>query len=202
MASSLGLQIMDVCMQTARRLREGAPERTGKLPSPARLAVACAVALSLFWTSPARAEPPPKSDAKFVPDPASVTRYVKGWRYPRAGWNVVHIEGGPYDRGYQHGKLLAAEIADYIGSIAAIKSPKAPHEAWRDMRMLVNSLFLRRYDAEYLEEMKGIADGAAAEGAKYDDRRVDLVDIVTINSEIEVAFLAVGSPGTELEFAL
>ncbi len=192
MASSLGLQTTDVCMQTARRQREAAPERAGRLTSPARLAVACAAALSLLSTSSVRAEPPPKSDAKFIPDPASVTRYVKGWRYPRAGWNVVHIEGAPYDRGYQHGKLLAAEIAAYIGSIAAIKSPKSPHEAWRDMRMLVNSLFLRRYDAEYLEEMKGIADGAAAEGAKYDDRRIDLVDIVTINSEIEVAFLANG----------
>jgi hypothetical protein len=135
------------------------------------------------------AEPPPKDEARFVPDPASVTRYTKGWRYPQAGWHVVHIEGAPYERGYQHGKLLAAEIADYIESLAANRSAKSPHEAWRDTRMLVNALFLRRYDPEYLEEMKGIADGAAAEGAKFDNRRVDLIDIVAINSEIEVAYL-------------
>jgi hypothetical protein len=139
-----------------------------------------------------RAAPPPKNESRFVPDPASVTRYTKGWRYPQAGWLVVHIEGAPYERGYQHGKLLAGEIADYIEALATIRSPKAPHESWRDTRMLANALFLRRYDAELLEEMKGIADGAAAEGAKFDGRRVDLVDIVTLNSEIEAAYLDTG----------
>src|SRR6185312_1667643 len=181
MAGCLGFLMTGVGGRKPLRQCARAPERTRGLTSPARPPIACVIALSVLWTSAVHAEPPPTSDAKFIPDPASVTRYVQGWRYPRAGWNVVHIEGAPYDRGYQHGKLLAAEIVDYIGSIAAIKSPKSPHEAWRDMRMLVNSLFLRRYDAEYLEEMKGIADGAAAEGAKYDDRRIDLVDIVTIN---------------------
>ena len=107
----------------------------------------------------------------------------------RPGWHVVHVEGLAYDRGFQHGKLLAAEIVDYIESLAAIKSHKSPHEAWRDVRMLANALFLRRFDAEYLEEMKGIADGAASAGAEYDNRRIDLVDIVTLNSEIEIAFL-------------
>src|SRR5262245_8717182 len=38
-------------------------------------------------------------DGLFVPDPASVTRHGPAWRYPQSGWNVVHIEGAPYDRG-------------------------------------------------------------------------------------------------------
>ena len=37
--------------------------------------------------------------------------------------------------------------------------------------------------------MKGIADGAAAAGAKFDGRPLDLLDIVALNSEIEVEFL-------------
>ena len=37
--------------------------------------------------------------------------------------------------------------------------------------------------------MKGIADGAASAGAEFDDRRIDLVDIVTLNCEIELEFL-------------
>jgi hypothetical protein len=139
-----------------------------------------------------RAERPVTSDGPFVPDPVSVTRYAKGWRYPQAGWIVVHVEGEPYDRGFQHGKLLATEIVDYIDAIAANRSPQSPHQAWRDLRILCNSLFLRRYDPEYLEEMKGIADGAAAEGAKFDGRRVDLIDIVTINSDIEAAYIETG----------
>ncbi|HEY3596106.1 MAG TPA: phospholipase, partial [Paraburkholderia sp.] len=31
-------------------------------------------------------------------------------RRDHAGWIFVHIEGEPYDRGEQHGQLLAAEI--------------------------------------------------------------------------------------------
>ena len=102
----------------------------------------------------------------------------------------------PYERGFQHGKLLAAEIVEYIRSVATARSPKSPSEAWRDMRTLVNALFLRRYDAEYLQEMKGIADGAAAAGGKFDGRSIDLVDIVTLNSNIEVEMLDAGLDAT------
>ncbi|HWB10954.1 MAG TPA: C45 family autoproteolytic acyltransferase/hydrolase [Pirellulales bacterium] len=132
---------------------------------------------------------PPRT---FAPDPASVVRSGPAYRYPRAGWIVVHIEGGAYDRGYQHGQLLAAEIVDYIKALADMKSQEGPADAWRDMRTLVNALFLRRYDAEYLEEMKGIADGAAAAGAKFHGRKLDLIDIVAVNSSIEVEFLQAG----------
>jgi hypothetical protein len=133
---------------------------------------------------------------QFRPDPASVIRQGPAYRYPQAGWIVLHIEGAPYDRGLQHGRLMAAEIVDFIKTRATCRSAKAPTEAWRDVRTLVNALFLRRYDAEYLEEMKGIADGAAAAGAKYDDRPVDLIDIVTLNSDMEVNYLAPGVHAT------
>lgn len=136
----------------------------------------------------ARAEPA----AAFAPDPASVVRSGPAYRYPQAGWIVLHVEGAPYERGYQHGQLMAAEIVDYMRTLADIKSAEGPVDAWRDMRMLVNALFLRRYDAEYLEEMKGIADGAAAAGAAFDGRKLDLVDIVAVNSAIEVEFLQAG----------
>jgi len=155
-----------------------------------RLAVLAALAFgSLFQATPLVAQAPGRGDADFVPDAATITRHRAGWRYPQAGWNVVHIAGAAYERGFQHGALLAAEIVDYIKSLASIRSPKSPHEAWRDLRILGNSLFLRRYAPEFLEEMKGIADGAASEGGKFDGRRVDLIDIVTINSEIEIAYL-------------
>ncbi len=137
---------------------------------------------------------PPASD--FAPDPASVTREGPGYRYGQSGWIVLHIEGEPYERGFQHGKLLAAEIVEHIRSVATSRSPKAPAEAWRDLRTLVNALFLRRYESEYLHEMKGIADGAGAAGAKFDDRTVDLLDIVTLNSNIEVEFLNAGLDAT------
>jgi Phospholipase B len=134
--------------------------------------------------------------SEFRPDPASVIRHGPAYRYPQAGWIVLHIEGAPYERGLQHGRLMAAEIVEFIKTRATCRSAKASTEAWRDVRTLVNALFLRRYDPEFLEEMKGIADGAAAAGAKYDDRPVDLVDIVTLNSDMEVNYLAPGVHAT------
>ena len=92
--------------------------------------------------------------------------YGPAYRYPQAGWTVLHIEGEPYTRGVQHGRLMAPEIAAEIRCLAAMHSPKAPADGWKSTRTLVNSLFLRRYDKEYLEEMKGIADGASAAGAR------------------------------------
>ncbi|MFN0051485.1 MAG: C45 family autoproteolytic acyltransferase/hydrolase [Planctomycetales bacterium] len=138
---------------------------------------------------------------RFVPDPQSVLRCGPAWKHPQAGWIVVHVEGTPYDRGFQHGQLLAAEIVDYIQVIASQRGPKAPAEAWRGLRTLTDALFLRGYDQESLQEMKGIADGAAAAGAKFDKRRLDLLDIVTLNSDVEVGFLdpALEASGTGLE---
>jgi hypothetical protein len=149
-------------------------------------------ASSALAATPLPTKPSLASSAPFAPDPVSVVREGTAYRYPQAGWIVVHVEGEPYDRGYQQGKLLAAEIVDHIQSTATFRSPKSPSEAWRDMRTLVNALFLRRYDAEYLQEMKGIADGAAQAGGKFEERPVDLLDIVALNSSIEVDFLDSG----------
>ncbi len=127
--------------------------------------------------------------ADFSPDPRSVQSYGPAYRYPQAGWIVMHIEGEPYERGVQHGQLLAAEIAAHVRCLAACAGPKAPAEAWKHVRNLVNSLFLRRYDREQLEEMKGIAEGASAAGATFDGRPIDLIDIVALNAPNELESL-------------
>lgn len=137
----------------------------------------------------AEASSPEPSIATERTDPASVVRYGPAYRYPRAGWVVVHVEGAPYERGYQHGRLLAGEIADYIKTLATKRSASAPGDAWRETRTMVNALFLRKYDKEYLEEMKGIADGASAAGATFQGRALDLLDVATLNSDIELEFL-------------
>lgn len=144
---------------------------------------------------------PPWAIADFKPDPASVQRYGPAYRFPQAGWIVLHVEGKPYDRGYQQGQLLAAEIAGYLRCFAATLTPKAPAEGWRNVRKMVNALFVRRFEKEFLEEMKGIADGATAAGARFDDRPVDLVDIVGLNCwpEIETLESALEATPTGLE---
>src|SRR5271166_6066821 len=146
--------------------------------------ITCAVLLSVCGLWPVSA-----AAGDFQPDPASVQRFGQGYRYPQAGWIVLHIEGDPYERGVQHGRLLAPEIAANLRCFAAIQCSKAPSEGWKLTRLLVNALFLRRFDREYLEEMKGIADGASAAGAKIDGKPVDLVDIVALNTWEEVATL-------------
>src|SRR3954451_15020014 len=129
-------------------------------------------------------------------DPRSVQRHGKGYRYNQAGWIVLHVEGEPYDRGVQHGRLLAPEIAAHVRCYAATLGHKSPTDAWKLARTLANALFLRGYDKEYLEEMKGIAHGASDAGARFDGRRIDLLDIVTLNSWPEIETLAQGlAPG-------
>jgi hypothetical protein len=133
---------------------------------------------------PARADRP-----DYQPDPAAVQRYGPAYRYPQAGWIVLHIEGQPYERGYQHGRLLAPEIAGYLRCFAAIQSARAPGDSWQNTRRLANALFVRRFAKEFLEEMKGIADGASAAGARFNGRPIDLVDIVALNTWPEIMTL-------------
>ena len=124
-------------------------------------------------------------DPKPGPDPRTVVRYGPAYKYPQDGWIVLHIEGEPYERGYQHGRLMATEIAGYLKSLSYQQSTAAPADAWSLTRTLVSSAFLRKIGAEYLEEMKGTADGAAAAGATIHGRAVDLLDIVCANCSAE-----------------
>jgi hypothetical protein len=108
------------------------------------------------------------------------------FRYEDRGWIFVHVEGAPYARGRQLGKLVADEMAAYVQKLSIRRDAKDPAGGWSTLRTLADALMLRRYDPEYLEEMKGIADGAAAGGAEVHGRKVDLVDVVTMNSVIDL----------------
>ena len=123
------------------------------------------------------------------PEAAAVRRHGAGYRYPQAGWTVLHVEGGPYDRGFQHGRLLAAEIAGHVRGLAAQASGKAPADAWKHHRTTAGALFLRRFDREYLDEMQGIADGASDAGAAFDGHPLDLLDVATANLWMELETL-------------
>jgi Phospholipase B/Peptidase family M1 domain/Carbohydrate binding domain len=129
---------------------------------------------------------------------AAVKTFGPAYAYPEGGWIYLHIEGKPYDRGYQHGYLLSHEIVSYMDRCAAELDPTAASRqtAWQSARTASNALFLRSYNKELLEEMKGIADGADAAGAKWNGRPVDLVDIVTVNSMTELEMLRDAMPMT------
>ncbi len=117
----------------------------------------------------------------------AVQTFGPAYRYPAAGWIYLHIEGQPYERGYQHGHLMAREIPEYLERCAALLGSK---DHWEDYRTTANALFLRGFDREILEEMRGIAEGASDAGARWLDRRIDLLDIVVANTTIEMGELA------------
>ncbi|MDO8629661.1 MAG: C45 family autoproteolytic acyltransferase/hydrolase, partial [Phycisphaerales bacterium] len=122
--------------------------------------------------------------------PMETVRWFRdGYRYDDRGWIFMHVEGAPYERGYQYGTLVANEIVEYITKLAIQRNAADPAAGWKALRFESDALFLRGYDEEYLTEMKGIADGAANAKAKYDGRPLDLLDIVTINSAIDLGQL-------------
>ncbi|QTD43934.1 C45 family autoproteolytic acyltransferase/hydolase [Ottowia testudinis] len=146
------------------------------------------------WLSLAAAHAAPPPEPGFTPDPATVQRWRtgahEGWRYPQAGWTVLHIEGPPRERGLQHGHLMAAEIAAYIRALSEYWGPKAPPAAWARNRAVSRQLFLKGFPAEQMQEMQGIADGASAAGARVPEggrmRRLDVLDIITLNASNEI----------------
>jgi hypothetical protein len=136
------------------------------------------------------------SDAWPVRD--AVQTFGPAYRYPSGGWIYLHIEGTPYERGYQHGHLMAREIPEYMARCASELGGEA---GWAQYRTTANALFLRGFDREIMEEMRGIADGASDAGAKWLNRKIDLMDIVVVNVTVEMGELAsaVDTTATGLE---
>jgi len=120
--------------------------------------------------------------------PLETVRWAgRGFRYDEAGWICLHVEGEPYDRGRQYGELVWAELARFVEKLANLQDKGDPVKGWNALRAMADITLLRKYDPEYLEEMKGIADGAAQAGAKFRGRSLDLLDVVTANSAIDLS---------------
>jgi hypothetical protein len=124
------------------------------------------------------------------PVPAAVTTYGPAYRYPAGGWIYLHVEGQPYERGYQHGHLMAKEIPQYMERCAAELDPKGKNKSWNLARTTATALFMHGFDQEILAEMKGIADGASDAGARWEGRPIDLTDIVVVNTTVELGELS------------
>jgi hypothetical protein len=125
--------------------------------------------------------------------PMETVRWAgKGFRYDQGGWVFLHIEGAPYARGRQHGELMAEELVRYMTKLGVQRNAADPVRGWADLRQLADALFFRKFDTEFLEEMKGIADGANKAEAKFKGREIDLLDIVTLNSAVDLGQLQEG----------
>jgi hypothetical protein len=100
-------------------------------------------------------------------------------RHEKAGWIYLHIEGGPRERGFAHGYLLAPEIAECLRVAAA----QWHHDSGMDWAWLVENTkaFINRgIDAENRLEMQGIFEGLRAAGVA-----TTLDDVIAYNASIE-----------------
>lgn len=106
---------------------------------------------------------------------------AKGKKFERNGWTYIHVEGEARARGFQHGYLLAAEIAE------GLRETKAGwvHQSsmtWQWLTERGAALLIPKIDPENLAELEGIAEGTKAAGGD-----ATLNDIVAYNGIIELA---------------
>jgi hypothetical protein len=103
-----------------------------------------------------------------------------GHRSESGGWILVRLSGSPADVGFQHGAALAQEIEGVLKSLKVLM----PHDSgkdWNFFREAAQKLVWPKVEQEYRDELKGIVDGAASKGAKF-----DLWDVVVLNANQEL----------------
>jgi hypothetical protein len=94
-----------------------------------------------------------------------------GYRTDANGWIFLHIQGAPYERGFQHGYLLAPELTEIKRSLEYLTLIDTGME-WEFFVSASENLFTPFIDQEYIQEMKGIADGANSRGVNITWREV------------------------------
>ena len=87
----------------------------------------------------------------------------KAWTFKKNGWTYVHIEGGPRERGFQYGYLLAPEIAK------GMKGDRVSWEydtamPWQWLVKRASAMYEGKTGPEYTDELGGIAEGLSAAG--------------------------------------
>jgi len=102
------------------------------------------------------------------------------YRFEKGGWTYVHLEGSPAQIGFEHGQLLSTEIEDMV-RVIRLESTHATKRDWQFFREAGRRMLWPHIDAEYREELEGIARGVQSKGVK-----LDVWDIVALNGGIEL----------------
>jgi len=125
---------------------------------------------------------------------SSINYYGKGFRYNIQGWVYIHIEGEPYERGYQYGYLASDEIIDmicrwsnfahgidFIKKLVRINQPenyyKLSESWWKICRTKSIKSYFKVTPNEYIQEIKGIADGIKEKKGRIFGREIEFEDI-------------------------
>ena len=113
---------------------------------------------------------------------ASSDPRLKGaYSFERDGWVYVHLEGDPFNIGFQHGYLLAPEIEDAFPAVSADMTLSTGRK-WSFFREVAREKLWPKLDPEYQQELEGIAEGLNARTGS----QLDVYDIVAFNSFEEV----------------
>lgn len=114
----------------------------------------------------------------------------------KAGFTIVRIEGEPRTLGLNHGLLLAEKIERGMAAYAHC-SLDWYGLSWAQCRATA-LLFWPRVPAEYQQEIRGIAEGAAARGVRSPDgATVDWIDVLAYNAQWDI-WWTLSAPGNPL----
>ena len=108
-------------------------------------------------------------------------RLQGAYKFNEGGWTYVHLQGTPEQVGFQHGYLLAREIEDNV-LVYQVEAPQHAKHEWSFFRDTAKSILWPHVEAEYQQEMEGIAEGLKAQGSK-----LDLWDVVALNGYLELS---------------
>ncbi len=98
------------------------------------------------------------------------------YRFERNGWIFVHLEGPPQQLGFQHGALLAPEIADLVRVLQPFLQQTTKRD-WAFYRDAAERILWPKIDAEFRAEIDGIVAGVRSKGVT-----LDRWDIVALNA--------------------
>jgi hypothetical protein len=113
-------------------------------------------------------------------EPQADPRMKNAMRRPsQNGWTYVHLEGTPSEIGFQHGYLLAPEIRD-AEKVISLELTHDTKRSWAFFRDAARKELWPHIEAQYREELTGIAEGLKARGVK-----LDVWDVVALNAWLE-----------------
>jgi hypothetical protein len=107
---------------------------------------------------------------------------AKAYRVDKNGWVFLHIEGEPYERGFQRGYLTANEIDESLRTTAYV----IKFDTAKELDFFVEAaakLFKGKISKEYIEEMKGMAAGMRKAG-----KHVTFEEMLFMNGVIDISW--------------
>lgn len=110
-------------------------------------------------------------------------RLAGATRLERNGWVYVHMQGPPSQLGFQHGYLLANEIADLL-RVSKPLLQQLTKKDWAFYRKAAEDVLWPKIEPEYQQELDGIVAGLKFKDAAA---TTDRWDIVALNAYLELS---------------